>query len=292
MTPQALIAAALDPSLILRLQGMTPDPWQQRFLLAGDRQMLLLCCRGAGKSRTVAALATHTAVFTAKSKVLLVSRAPRQSGELFRYVKEAYSPFRPVARAVKETETQLELENGSRVISVPGKEATIRAIQGVTLLIIDEAARVPDDLYKTVRPMIAVSQGRLIGLTTPFGQRGWFFNEWTGDGPFARVCSTWHDCPRITADFIAEETRALGQNWVDQEYNCLFTALEGLVYPDFAQAVVDCWPLPTGRPVGGTDFGSRNPFAALARVLDRDDVELADGPADHGRHVDPVRSGR
>jgi hypothetical protein len=120
--------------------------------------------------------------------------------------------------------------------------------------------------------MIAVSQGRLIGLTTPFGQRGWFFNEWTGDGPFARVCSTWHDCPRITPAFIAEETRALGQNWVDQEYNCLFTALEGLVYPDFAQAVVDCWPLPTGRPVGGIDFGWRNPFAALWGVLDRDDV--------------------
>jgi hypothetical protein len=196
MTPKALIAAALDPSLILRLQGMTPDPWQQRFLLAGDRQMLLLCSRGAGKSRCVAALATQAAVFTARSKVLLVSRAQRQSGELFRYVKEAYNPFRPVARAVKETETQLELDNGSRIISVPGKEATIRAIQGVTLLIIEEAAWVPDDLYKTVRPMIAVSQGRLIGLTTPFGQRGWFFNEWTGDGPFSRVWSTWHDCPQ------------------------------------------------------------------------------------------------
>ena len=32
------------------------------------------------------------------------------------------------------------------------------------------------------------------------------------------------------------------------------------------------WPLPTGKPVGGIDFGWRNPFAAIWGVLDHDDV--------------------
>ncbi len=50
---------------------------------------------------------------------------------------------------------------------------------------------------------------------------------------------TWRDCPRITPDFIAEETRALGPEWTAQEYECSFVSMHGLVYPDFAAAVVE-----------------------------------------------------
>jgi hypothetical protein len=65
---------------------------------------------------------------------------------------------------------------------------------------------------------------------------------------------------------------------VNQEYECLFTALEGLVYPDFENAVAADWRHPeagqakAGQAVGGIDWGWRNPFAAVWGVLDRDDV--------------------
>ena len=56
----------------------------------------------------------------------------------------------------------------------------------------------------------------------------------------------------------------------------LFTALEGLVYPDFGTRCVtdDAAALRAGAwsRVGGIDFGWRNPFAAVWGVLDRDDV--------------------
>jgi hypothetical protein len=98
--------------------------------------------------------------------------------------------------------------------------------------------------------MLAVSQGRLVVLSTPFGQRGWFYDEWQGSGPWQKVRVTWHDCPRIT-DFIAEDERALGRSWVAQEYECSFEAI-GLVYPDFAHCVADlCAPI--GKPVSGID---------------------------------------
>ena len=61
------------------------------------------------------------------------------------------------------------------------------------------------DRYRAIRRMLAVRHGRLVVLSTPFGQRGWFYDEWQGSGPFKKVRVTWHDCPRITADFIAEE---------------------------------------------------------------------------------------
>jgi hypothetical protein len=277
MDARRLLALALDPPRQLGARGLEPDPWQRELLLSPDRQVLLNCSRQSGKSTTVSALALDTLLFRPRSLVLLVSPSLRQSGEIFRKVIDGYNALgRPIA-PVRQTQLTLELVNGSRCVSLPGREGTIRSFSGVNLLVLDEAARIPDDLYRSVRPMLAVSHGRLVALSTPFGQRGWFYHEWQGAGPWKKVRVPWRDCPRITADFIAEEMRALGPAWVGQEYECLFTALEGVVYPDFELALTDDWPGPAGQAVGGIDFGWRNPFAAVWGVLDRDDVLWIDG---------------
>lgn len=264
---------ALDPPRILEAQGLTPDPWQRRLLLAPQRQLLLNCSRQSGKSRTVSVLALHTALFRPDSLTLLVSPSLRQSGELFRKVLEGYHAVGAFVPATTVTQTRLELSNGSRVVSLPGREDTIRSFGGVNLLIIDEAARVPDDLYRAVRPMLAVSNGRLVCLSTPFGRRGFFHREWTDHAaPWQRFQVPWRDCPRIAAAFIDDERRALGESWVRQEYECSFEALEGLVYPEFARlAAVDEAPAAPAK-VGGIDFGFRNPFAALWGHVDADGV--------------------
>ena len=61
---------ALDPSVILEAQGIRPDPWQRSFLLCEDRSIMLLCCRGAGKSRATSAKALHRALIIPRSLVL------------------------------------------------------------------------------------------------------------------------------------------------------------------------------------------------------------------------------
>ena len=277
MNAQQFLLLALDPSKILRAQGLAPDPWQRELLLAQDRQILLNCSRQSGKSTVVAALALHTALFTDGALVLLLSPSLRQSGEIYRKVLDGYGAVKRFIPAKSETLFHLELTNGSRILCLPGKEATVRSFSGVRLLVLDEAARIPNALYRSVRPMLAVSRGRLVALSTPFGQRGWFHDEWHGTGPWKKVRIPWHDCPRITPDFIAEEMRALGPDWVAQEYECSFVSMHGLVYPGFAEVVVEPWPNPVGRRVGGIDFGWRNPFAAVWGVLDRDDVLWIEG---------------
>jgi hypothetical protein len=272
MDLRRLLILALDPSRILVARGFVVDPWQRSFLLSSDRQVLLCCSRQAGKSTVVSALALHTALFKPGALVLLLSPTHRQSAEIFRKVIAAYDALGRPMPANSRTQQRLELRNGSRILSLPGREETIRSFGGVDLLVIDEAARVRDDLYRSVRPMLAVSQGRLVALSTPFGQRGWFFEEWTGTGPWNRIQITWRECPRISPAFIEEERRALGPAWVAQEYETTFTALEGLVYPEFATALVDSVPALSGRAVGGIDFGWRNPFAAVWGTLDKDDV--------------------
>ena len=79
------------------------------------------------------------------------------------------------------TNRRLEFANGSRVLSLPGTERTVRGFSEVSLLVIDEAARVDDGLYYAVRPMLAVSGGRLVALSTPYGKRGWFHDEGLGN---------------------------------------------------------------------------------------------------------------
>ncbi len=171
--------------------------------------------------------------------MLLLSPVLRQSGELFRKVTDIYFALgRPVS-ARAETALTLELVNGSRIVALPGGEGTIRGYSGVALLIVDEAARVPDSLYFAIRPMLSVSRGRLVALSTPFGKRGWFYEAWGGDQEWERVRITADQCPRIEAAFLEEERLALGERWFRQEYECSFedTIDAVFAYTDIAAAL-------------------------------------------------------
>jgi Terminase large subunit, T4likevirus-type, N-terminal len=230
-----------QPAQLMARAGLAPDAWQERLLQSPAARLLLLCSRQAGKSAVAAALALRVALLTPRSPVLLLSPSLRQSGELFRKVMDLFDALgRPVAvRAASAL--RLELVNGSRVVSLPGDEATVRGFSGVALLVIDEAARVDDALYYSVRPMLAVSQGRLVALSTPFGKRGWFHQEWYGSGNWQRVKVTAEECPRIPAAFLAEERQALGERWYRQEYLCSFEDCVDAVfaYADIQAALSD-----------------------------------------------------
>jgi len=103
-------------------------------------------------------LALVEAVCTPGTKVLLLSRSHRQSTELFRIVTGYFRRLKSPLLG-RQTQHELELVNFSRVVCLPCREDTIRGYSDISLLVIDEAARVPDDLYRAVRPMLAVSRG-------------------------------------------------------------------------------------------------------------------------------------
>jgi hypothetical protein len=231
----------VDPAAVMTAGDMKPDPWQEGLLRSEADRVMLLCSRQAGKSSVSAALAVRTALLVPNSPVLLLSPSQRQSGELFRKVLDLYTALGRPVPPVRESALQLELANGSRVLSLPGTEGTVRGFSRVALLIIDEAARVSDPLYYAVRPMLAVSRGRLVALSTPFGQRGWFHAEWSGTGSWERVCVKADQVPRISPEFLAEERRALGDRWFNQEFCCSFESTVDAVfdYRDIAAALSD-----------------------------------------------------
>ena len=231
----------LDPvELFTRAVGSEPDVWQADVLRSHAGRVLMLCSRQSGKSQTTAVIALAEALYNPGSLTLLLAPAWRQSSELFRKLTDGYNALGQPVPAKSATATSLELVNGSRVVSLPGQEGTIRGFSGVDLLVIDEAARVPDELYLSVRPMLAVSGGRLVALTTPWGRRGWFYEAWHSSEDWQRVRVTALDVPRITADFLAEERRNMPRQWFDSEYMCLFTdTVEQLFSSEDIEAAID-----------------------------------------------------
>jgi hypothetical protein len=228
------LARALDPVLFAGDCGITPDEWQGELLRSTARRALLLCSRQTGKSTVTAVLALWVAIFEAPALIVVVSPSQRQSAEMLRSVMLFHSKLDGAPELVGESVLKAEFSNGSRVVALPGQERTIRGLAGVSLVIIDEAARVDDALIGAVRPMLAVSKdgGRLIALSTPAGKRGFFFEAWTGPSTEwhrVRVAAT--DCPRITPEFLAAELRELGPLIYSEEYGLTFVDDNACVFP-------------------------------------------------------------
>jgi hypothetical protein len=162
----------------------------------------------------------------------------------------------------------MTLANGSRIISLPGDEKTIRGYSGVKLLVIDEAARVPDELYYSVRPMLAVSGGRLAALSTPFGKQGWFYKEWHNGSGWQRVRITAEECPRIPREFLEQEKRSLGADWYAQEYGCVF--IDACGAPQLRALAIS----PKGDVIA---VGTRSGMVRLYDVATRQQVAVLSG---------------
>lgn len=225
---------ALDPAHFAAAAGLPPDDWQADVLHSSASRILLNCSRQAGKSTITSVLGLHTALYDPGALILLLSRSQRQSQLLFRKLLRVYHTLEQPVPAIAENALSLDLANGSQIVALPGNESTVRGFSDVRLLIIDEASRVADALYRALRPMLAVSGGRLVTLSTPFGKRGWWYEAWQAahEGreawDYYEVPAT--KVPRISRQFLAEERASMGEWWYVQEYNCQFVNVQGSLF--------------------------------------------------------------
>lgn len=226
------LKAALDPISFANKLGFNPDSWQKKVLSSSSKRLILNCSRQSGKSTIASILALHRAIFYPDNLILLVSPSLRQSSELFRKVWEQTNRFNSKPTLLEDNKLSCTFDNNSRIVSLPSSERTIRGFSGAALIIEDEASRVDDEQYKAIRPMLAVSNGRLILMSTPFGKRGHFYREWSEGVGWVRIQINANDCPRINKDFLEEERRSLGDWWFRQEYMCEFVESIDQIFSD------------------------------------------------------------
>jgi phage FluMu gp28-like protein len=212
--------------------GFHPDALQARVLETHAKRGILNCSRQWGKSTVTAVKAVHQACHQAGSLTLVVSPSSRQSGEFIRKGAGFVRKMGIGAKGDGDNEISLAFPNGSRIVGLPGTEATIRGFSAVSLLLVDEASRVSDDLYMAIRPMLAVSGGALWLMSTPFGKQGFFYEAWANGGPgWERIRAPATECPRIRADFLDEERAAMGERLFQREYLCEFEDSVSVVFP-------------------------------------------------------------
>jgi hypothetical protein len=232
-TGPTLERLAADPAWPMTALGLSPDPWQAACLADPFPRQLILASRRCGKSTVAAVRTLAHSLMNDNALSLVLSPTLRQSMEFARAVADADRAIGRPVPVVGDSATGVEWGNGSRMLSLPDNQ---RGVVGFspTLIVIDEASRVSDILYKSLRPML-FRGAQLLLLSTPFGQRGFFFDIW--DDPVRLNNFRWwrvtaERCPRLTAQFLAEERIELGERWYRQEYECNFSAAIDRVFSD------------------------------------------------------------
>lgn len=197
------------------------DDNQQKILDPQYKRLIINCHRQWGKSTISSLLCFWRALFYPRSLCLLVAPSLRQSSENFRKIADALDIITPTIELEEDNKTTLKFSNGSRIISLPGTQKTVRGFTAPDLIIIDEAGQAEDDLYGALLPMLSSNpEGRLILCSTPWGQRGFFYKIWTEGGPeWLKIKVVASENPRIRPEVLEEARRSPnGALWYQQEY--------------------------------------------------------------------------
>lgn len=235
---------ALDPVAFARSVGVDPDPSQRRVLTSRSKRLLLCCTRQWGKSTVTALRAAHRAIYHRDSLILCVSPSDRQSGLLFEKIAK-YVRLAGMRRR-EDNKRSMTLDNGSRVVALPGSHETIRGYSAPSMVLVDEAAYCDDSLFGAVGPMLAASNGEMALFSSPYGKRGGFYEAWvdaSSDWERAMVPAT--ECPRISPEHLDAERRQMPEWLFRQEYMCEFVETIDSVFTSaqIESAIEDFEPL-------------------------------------------------
>lgn len=178
---------------------MELDAWQKEVL---DYQgnIAVRAGRQVGKSTIIARKAAEFAIKNPNKSVLIISHTERQAYLLFTkilYYLQDNHKLLIMQGKDRPTKSQLKLRNKSIIRCLPtGLDGS--GIRGYTidLLIADEAAFIPDEVWPAVTPMLSTTGGKIILLSTPFGRQGYFYESFSDDN-----FKTWH----INAEDVAEQ---------------------------------------------------------------------------------------
>lgn len=197
-------------------EGAPTIPATEAWIVAGRR---------SGKSRIAAAVAAYTAALAPTDHlapgetgtVLVCATTREQARVVFDYVVALFEvpALRPLV--VEQTAESLTLRHRVRV---EVRSSNFRSVRGMTLLaaildevafLRDESSAVPDvELYRAIRPALATTGGLLLGISSPWAQRGLLWSKYrTHHGVDGDPVLTWQAPsttmhPGLSAALIAE----------------------------------------------------------------------------------------
>lgn len=200
------------------------DKWQKEFLeTKGDK---ILCSgRQVGKSVVCAIDAGEWAIKNGDKTVLMIAPTERQAQQLFQktliYLEEK-CPDKIKRGKDRPTKSKLQLKNETEIICLPtGKTGAGIRTYTIDRLYIEEASRVPEDVWAAVTPMITTTGGDQVVLSTPFGATGEFFRIFKNKD---NAYSSFTRFSKSTEDVV--ENRPISDTWTEKQRDRALQHLE------------------------------------------------------------------
>ena len=219
-----------------------PDPWQQDLIEGNYKRFILNCSRQSGKTHTTGAIGAFMALGRPGSLTLVIS------GQMDRQGRNAFlrviHPIRLTKlRMAEDTRYTATLETGSHIAVLAADADTVRSYSAPDMIIVDEASRVPEDVFQAIEPMMSTNPDCIYALmSTPNGKQGTFYNTWVSNNDdniydwqgindgWHRVQVSWRDCPRISEEWVEGQRVRWGGRYVAQEYECQFVEAEDQLF--------------------------------------------------------------
>lgn len=202
--------------------GSPFDRWQREYMEAAPKndRVAIAASRQSGKSTVTALFVAYCLIFYANFEILIASRSLRQASAYVDKVRQAVLTLIPKKSMVQLNRLSMELPNGSKIISIPTAQPDAGRGFSPMLMVLDEAAFAPEPLFTAMMPSVAATHGALHMISSPNGRQGRFFEAFEGEAVevYWSRRITWHDCPRMTAEQMEIERRAMGDFAFRQEF--------------------------------------------------------------------------
>jgi hypothetical protein len=213
-------AYVLDPALWMhKVLGFKPHEWQETFLRAPrGASIAVLTARQVGKTTAAAVGMAHSALFMPGSLSVIACPTQGQSAEALRKVREMVTG---AGASTNDNVFKLELDNGSRVIALPGTHESIRGLTVDAWIVADEAAQLDPAIMAALHPMRTQRpDARFAILSTAWSRTDPFWTVWDSDDPsWTRIDATLGVAPHLIAPAAVEKARRqLSEDDFKREY--------------------------------------------------------------------------
>lgn len=210
------------------------DDWQKQ-VCETKGNLCVRAGRQVGKSTAISKKAGDYALDNFSKTVMVIASVERQAELLFEKILNYVHSVAPKSIKTgkdRPTKHKLQLKNNSTILCLPTGESGY-GIRGFTidLLIADEAAFIPEAVWTAVTPMLAVTKGAIILLSTPHGREGYFARCFKDDN-YAKFHISSEECLRIDKQFLEHEKQTMTKREYAQEYLAEFCDDLMQLFPD------------------------------------------------------------
>lgn len=258
-----------------------PQLREDQYQIATDPAKVKVLSMGRRWGKTVMSGVVAVTAASMGAQVAWVVPVYKNGRPLWRWAESTVAPLKKHGVKVNRTERLIEFPNGGSLgVYSADNEDSMRG-EAFHLVIVDEAAKVPETAYTDViQPTLADYDGDLILISTPRG-RNWFFNEYTAALADGQTLKAWkaptsaNPNPNIQQAFILAQTRVPERTY-RQEWLAEFVTDSGEVFRRITEVCTASKQSPyEGHFVFGVDWAQSQDYTVIV-VMDSDTRTVVD----------------